>query len=192
MRSPVADLLGDAAAAFDEARVEWFLFGAQAAILYGVARLTADVDITVRLPDATSPEALANTLDRHGFQLRVTNPAFLKRTSVMPFVHRATSLPLDVVLSGPGLEDRFFARTEIRDIEGVRAHIASAEDLIVMKTLAGRPKDVEDVTAILASSGAGLDVGYIRDTLLLLERALGQSDLTPVFERALGLSRRGG
>ena len=44
MRSPVADLLADLDAALTAVHVEWFLFGAQAAILYGVARLTADVD----------------------------------------------------------------------------------------------------------------------------------------------------
>jgi hypothetical protein len=39
-------LLADLTAALDSARVPWFLFGAQAAILYGAARLTADVDVT--------------------------------------------------------------------------------------------------------------------------------------------------
>ena len=192
MRSLVAELVADAASAFDEVRADWYLFGAQAAILHGVARLTADVDITVRLSDATTPEALARTLAGHGFQLRVSDPDFVKRTSVMPFVHLSTSLPLDVVLAGPGLEERFFARSETRDIEGVLARVASAEDVVVMKILAGRPKDVEDVIAILAAYDARLDAGYVRDTVRLIESALGQSDLTPAFERALESSRRRG
>src|SRR5207249_483428 len=129
MRSPVAEPLGAAAAAFDAACVDWYVFGAQAAILHGAARLTADVHLTVRPAEAMSRVVLAEALDRHGFKLRVTDPTFVKRTSVMPFVHLATSLPLDVILSGPGLEDRFFARIETRDIEGVRARIASAEDV---------------------------------------------------------------
>jgi hypothetical protein len=183
--------VGDAAAALDDARVDWYLFGAQAAILHGVARLTADVDITVRLPATISSAALAHALERHGFALRETDPTFVARTSVLPFMHLATSLPLDVVLAGPGLEEQFFARTEIRDIEGVRARVASAEDLIVMKTLAARSKDAEDVAAILASYGTRLDVGYIRETLRLLEDALGQSDLIPAFERALESSQPG-
>jgi hypothetical protein len=37
MRSPVADLLADLDAALMAVHVEWFLFGAHAAILYGVA-----------------------------------------------------------------------------------------------------------------------------------------------------------
>jgi hypothetical protein len=57
MSSPVAELLADLAAAFDQRRVDWYLFGAQAAILHGAARLTADVDVTVRLPEAFSNAA---------------------------------------------------------------------------------------------------------------------------------------
>jgi hypothetical protein len=47
--SPLAELLRAAAAAFDRLGAGWFVFGAQAAILHGAARLTADVDITVAL-----------------------------------------------------------------------------------------------------------------------------------------------
>ena len=192
MRSPVADLLADAAAAFDDAGVDWYLFGAQAAILHGVARLTADVDITVRLAGTTSSAALATRLANRQFQLRLSDPDFIARTSVMPFVHLPTSLPLDVVLSGPGLEDRFFERSETREVEGVRVPVATAEDLIVMKILAGRPKDLEDVVAILATRGSEMDAAYVRETLQLLEGALAQNDLTPSFEGALERSKRTG
>jgi hypothetical protein len=35
-------------------RVRWYLFGAQAALLYGASRLTADVDVTVQLGNRES------------------------------------------------------------------------------------------------------------------------------------------
>jgi hypothetical protein len=60
--SPVADLLSDASAGFRSIAVPWYLFGARAAILYGVARLTADVDVTVRLPDSTTNALLVQAL----------------------------------------------------------------------------------------------------------------------------------
>jgi Nucleotidyl transferase AbiEii toxin, Type IV TA system len=190
MRSPVAQLLGDLSAGLAEEGAAWYLFGARAAILHGVARLTADVDVTVRLPHRTSIEALAQTLERHGFVRRIADPAFVEQTRVMPFVHAATTMPLDVVLSGPGLEERFFERVIVREIDDIRVPVASAEDIIAMKVLAGRSKDVEDVVAILASSGGTLDEVYVRDTLTLVEQAIGQSDLLPVFEQALARARR--
>ena len=37
------------------------------------------------------------------------------------------------------------------DVEGVQVPVASPEDLIVMKILAGRAKDLEDVRTLLAA-----------------------------------------
>lgn len=54
--------------------------------------------------------------------------------------------------------------------------LASAEDLVIMKILAGRPKDVEDMRAIVAAYRDGLDIDHIERTLTTLEEALGQSD----------------
>jgi hypothetical protein len=43
------------------------------------------------------------------------------------------------------------------------------------------------VRAIAAAQGARLDVAYARDRIAALERALGQSDLMPLFEDATRL-----
>jgi uncharacterized nucleotidyltransferase DUF6036 len=183
MRSPIADLLTDLAAALESAGVSWFLFGAQAAILHGAARLTADVDVTVRLPASLSTLGLAEALERHRFQRRIADPLFTEKTRVLPLIHLPTALPVDVVLAGPGIEDQFFDRVEVRDLEGLAVRVASPEDVIVMKVLAGRPKDVEDVRAITAAYGRRLDREYIETTLTKLEQALAQSDLLPVWHQ---------
>lgn len=108
----------------------------------------------------------------------------------MPFLHLPSALPLDVVLAGPGIEDQFFARTVIRTIDGVTVRLASAEDLVVMKVLAGRLKDLQDVEAIIAAHGDVLDEAVIRTTLGMLQQALAQSDLIPSFEQAAARARR--
>jgi len=159
----------------------WYLFGAQAAILWGRPRLTADVDITIRLP-IESTSGFCQDMEQAGFRLRVPDPEFLKRTRVLPFLHVPTQLPLDVVLAGPGLEDTFIARAVPVDIEGLSVPVASPEDLIVMKVLAGRPKDLEDLRAVLTERRATLDMAYIRSVLAVLEQALARSDLLPLIE----------
>jgi hypothetical protein len=93
MRSPVAELLNDLAAGLNGLGLSRYLFGAQAAMLYGIARLTADVDVTVRLPDRTTNQALVVSLQRHGFfEVRVGDASFIERTRVVPMIHTATSL----------------------------------------------------------------------------------------------------
>jgi hypothetical protein len=180
--SPFAAALADLKQAFAAIGVDWYVFGAQAALLYGAARVTADVDVTVRLGKVT-PARLATALKRHGFKLRIDDPAFVRTTRVLPVLHVRTSVPADLVIAGPGLEDAFLERAVVHDLVGVQVPVARAEDLIVMKILAGRDKDLEDVASILAARGAELNVNEVRSTLAMVEDALGQSDLVPMWER---------
>lgn len=160
----------------------WYVFGAQAVVVWGRPRLTEDVDITVQL----APEDAAGfcaEMDAAGFHLRVSDPeTFIARARVLPFLHQSTGLPLDIVLAGPGLEEQFLDRAVPVDIEGVSIPLISPEDLIVTKILAGRPKDIEDVRSVLADRSRNLNVTQIRAVLTRLEPALAQSDLLRVFE----------
>ena len=163
--------------------MRWFLFGAQAAILHGVARLSADIDVTVDLGARSSGE-LVGALAEAGFDLRGGDVAGLVETTrVLPFVHRASRIPVDVVLAGPGLEDQFFAGVEERIVGEAHVPVAAAEDLVAMKVLAGRPRDLDDVAAIIRARRGRLDLHRIRATLGLLERALDRRDLRSELER---------
>jgi hypothetical protein len=67
--------------------LRWYLFGAQAAIIYGAARLTADVDVTVDLGERPTRD-LAKSLARARFKPRFPlNDHFIGTTRVMPVIH---------------------------------------------------------------------------------------------------------
>ena len=171
--SGLVEALKSLAAAFAQLGVRWYVFGAQAAILHGAARATADIDVTVDLAEQTT-EVLATALRAQGFALRFTDDAFVAQTRVLPVTH-SSGVPVDVVLSGPGLEELFFEGVVFRTVGGARVPVASAEDIIVMKVLAARAKDLDDVRAVVSAKGGTLDVARIRATLALLEEALDQS-----------------
>jgi hypothetical protein len=159
----------------------WYVFGAQAVIAYGVPRLSADVDVTVDLsPD--DPEHFVRDMDAAGFDARVGDPEFVRQTRVLPFVHRRTAMPLDVVLAGSGLEDEFLDRVQMVDVGGTRVPLIDPSDLVIAKVLAGRPKDLDDAAGIWRLHATKLDAIRIRQTLGLLEEALSQSDLRPAFD----------
>lgn len=159
----------------------WYLFGAQAVIAHGVPRLSADVDVTLRMvPD--DPKRFVREMADAGFDLAVNDPEFVVRTRVMPFIHRATGMPLDVVLAGSGLEDEFLARAKPVDIGGAIVPLIDVEDLIIAKVLAGREKDLEDARNLWRVRARDVDPERIRRILQLLEEALGQADLVPAFE----------
>ena len=169
----------------------WYLFGAQAAIIWGRPRLTGDVDVTAFL-EPEAPEAFVADMRAAGFTLRVTDAkGFVERTRVLPFLHGETRLALDVVLGGPGPEEEFVRGTKVVDIEGTSVPVLAPEELVVTKILAGRPKDVEDVRGILQAQGRSFDAARTRRLLRMLEEALDQSDLVPAFDAQItSLTRR--
>lgn len=189
MRSPLAEALAALAGALRRLDARWYLFGAQAALLYGSARLTADLDVTVHFGTRETAD-LVRALEKAGFRLRVRDvDRFVATTRVLPMLHGRSGMPVDVVLAGPGLEQLFLKRRRRRMIDGVAVSVASAEDIVVMKVLAGRGKDEDDVAAILAARPK-LDLAQVRRTLEALERALDQTDLRPRFEQLLAGARR--
>jgi hypothetical protein len=159
----------------------WYVFGAQAVTVHGVPRLSADVDVTLSLTP-NQPELLTRDLEAAGFTPRFTDPAFVRQTRVMPFVHVATGMPVDVVLAGSGLEAEFLGRARPADVGGTSVPVIDVGDLIIAKVLAGRPKDIDDARALWRLHQGILDAGRLERTLRQLEEALGQSDLVSSFD----------
>ncbi len=191
MPSSLAEAYASLGRALGAVGTRWYVFGAQAAILHGAVRFTEDIDVTVDATVLTTAD-LVEALKREGIDLRVAADVenFVAKTRVLPMLHRASQTPVDVVLSGPGIEELFFEHVVTLDVEGVCIPVAASEDVVVMKILAARPKDIEDVVAILAAQGSKIALSKIRDLLTLIEQALDQRDLLPAFEAALGRARR--
>lgn len=188
---PPTELLRALAGVLLRLGARWYVFGAQAVLLWGRPRFTADVDVTVRL-DPEVPAQFVVAMAGAGFTLRVpADSGFVESTRVLPFVYAPTGWPLDVVLAGPGLEELFLDRAVDVDLgHGVHVPVICPEDLIVTKILAGRSKDIDDVRGVLLERLATLDLESIRETLRLLEDALAVSDLRPVFDAELARARR--
>jgi ribosomal protein L12E/L44/L45/RPP1/RPP2 len=187
-RFSIDELLRDLAAAMAGLGRRWYLFGAQAVAVHGRPRLTADVDVTIEAEPADVP-AVLQALERRGFERRVAEAAaFVERTRVLPLVHVASGMPLDLVFAGPGLEQEFLAHARTTSVGGVAVPVIAPEDLIVAKVLAGRPRDLEDVRGILAERGATLDHARIDRFLGLLEEALDRSDLRQSLQALAGVA----
>lgn len=181
--APPAELLLALSRVFASLRVGWFVFGAQAVMYWGRPRLTEDIDVTVQLGAVDVADLVAH-LQQAGFALRVEGTAaFIAQTRVVPLVFGDSGWALDMVLGGPGLEEDFVQRAiPVEVAPGVTAPMIAAEDLIVTKVLAGRPKDLEDIRGILLAQAGRLNLNEVRRVLAMLEDALGVSDLMPAFD----------
>ena len=181
--SAVADTLGVLVRVLDSRRIGWFVFGAQAVAVRGAPRATQDVDITVQIERSRLRE-LIDALAAEGLRHRYPDIAdeLLDRGAVLPLIH-TSGMEVDLVVAGSGLESLALGRATRVAIEGVEVPVAQATDLVVMKVLAGRGKDLDDLRSLLASGD--VDQDEARGLLGQLQRALSQSDLLPRLEEAI-------
>lgn len=160
--------------------IRWYVFGAQAVNLHGFARATADLDLTIELGELAVSKLVAK-LRQGGFVPRFADAEFIAATRVIPVVHRASKLPIDLVLAGPGLEQQFLDEVTLRRIDKRDIPVLSLENLIITKLLAGRPKDLEDVRELVATHAKTVRHRDVHKLLAVLEQALGRSDLIPLY-----------
>lgn len=182
--SALGDVLDALTRVFLRLGVDWYVFGAQAVSARAAPRATQDVDVTARIPRHQLQDALT-ALTGAGFAHRYPDIAdeLLLAGAVLPLSHVATGFDVDLVIAGSGLEELALARVDRLSISGVTVPVAHPTDLVVMKVLAGRGKDLDDVRALLATGK--VDVDEARDLLGQLETSLGQSDLVPRLDEAL-------
>jgi hypothetical protein len=111
-------------------------------------RATRDIDAMV-FWEERAPEALAAIAQGYGFELRSANSMDIARRSrVLLLVHRASGVALDVSLGILPFELEMARRALHFERSGVSLPVATAEDLFVMKILAGRDKDLFDLQQI--------------------------------------------
>jgi len=173
------NLLKALAQSLDEADLPYMVIGGQAVLVYGEPRLTRDVDVTL----GVSPKALPQVLEvvrRLGLRVLVENSeAFVQKTWVLPVLHPDTGLRVDFIFSWTPYEQQALQRVRNISVDGYPVRFASPEDVVIHKILAGRPRDLEDISSILQKQT--LDTDYIRRWLQQFEMVLDQS-LLSVFE----------
>ncbi|MGD2070813.1 MAG: nucleotidyl transferase AbiEii/AbiGii toxin family protein [Gemmatimonadota bacterium] len=139
----------------------FMLVGGQAVLLHGTPRLTEDVDLTL----AAGPDALPAVLqvcDRLGLGPLPEDPeSFVQETFVLPAAEPETGLRVDIIFSTTPYERQAIERAVRVEILGVPVPFATAEDLLIHKLFAARPRDLEDAASVVRRRGDSLDWGYL-------------------------------
>jgi hypothetical protein len=77
------------------------------------------------------------------------------------------------------------------EVEGLSLPICTAEDLIIHKAIADRPKDWLDIEKILLRQGAKLDIEYVYSWLTQFADALEKPAILEQFNRLFGEEQAG-
>lgn len=142
--------------------VPFMLIGGQAVLLHGEPRLTQDIDVTLgvapdRLPEVTDAAAAAGLT-----ALPEELEDFVNETFVLPCEEPETGVRVDFIFSSTPYEARAIDRAVEVEIRDESVPFAAAEDLILHKLFAGRPRDLEDAAGVVRRKGDGLDWDYVR------------------------------
>jgi hypothetical protein len=138
-------LLSRLARYLDSRKIPYMVIGGQAVLLHGEPRLTRGIDVTLGV-DASHLPALLAAAEDAGLSPAVSDVEdFVRQTNVFPTVDRASNMRMDLIFSFTPYESEAIRRAVTIILESVPVRFASAEDLIIHKLVAGRPRDVEDV-----------------------------------------------
>jgi hypothetical protein len=172
--------LQDLAAFFKSERIPYAVISGIAAVVRGEPRFTADVDVVIGVELVRATELIA-LLDTAPFQPLFPGVAeVLQAAFILPVRHRATQVKVDMAIGLTGFEKQIIRRASNVVLAGRPMPVATAEDLILLKLLAGRPRDTDDVSAIIARQGDALDWKYLLQTGEALQEATAQDIVSPL------------
>lgn len=129
--------------ALNDAGADFILVGAFALAAHGFPRATLDMDVWVR-PSADNAKKVCAALTRFGAPMAQLSAKDFEKEDVVVQIGVAPRR-IDLITGVSGLTyDEARQGAVVREIDGVRVAILSAQDLIRNKLASGRQKDIED------------------------------------------------
>jgi hypothetical protein len=172
----------------DATNMPSMVIGGVAASVLGQPRLTQDVDALAILPEGEWANAVS-TAARHGILPRIENPLdFARRSRVLLMRHVESGIDIDVTFGGLLFEQAAIDNSKIHDIGGLRVRLPRVEDLLIMKAVARRPKDLQDIEGLLAAHPEA-DVATVRQWVSEFATAMSTSDMLDDFDKLVARSK---
>jgi len=165
------------------------IVGGVAASIHGRPRVTKDVDL-VALIDIEDCEALLRSAGSHGIEARDTDTIeFARVTRVLLLRHAPSGVEIDLSLGALPFERELVECSTSITVSDVEIRLARPEDLVIMKALALRPRDVADIEAILEAN-PDMDLDRVRTKVAEFSAILEEADLVAELDRIIDKTRR--
>jgi predicted nucleotidyltransferase len=149
------EVLREVVETLERAEIPFLVIGGVASAVWGRPRYTQDIDIMVRPHDA---KRALETLEEAGFATQETFEHWL-------YKGLKDGVIVDVLFQSSGgiyLDEEMLERRVVREFDGIKLPLSSAEDLIVMKAVAheeATPRYWHDALSIIGR--AELDWDYL-------------------------------
>ncbi len=161
------------------------IIGGVAASLQGQARATEDVDALLRLDERTLDRFLEMAMAQ-GFKPRIPDAvSFARRSAVHLLEHESSRVGVDLTICRLPFDSDAIDRSRIVVMDDLQFSVVAPEDLIIMKVIARRPQDFQDIRAVVRANPQ-LDVRRVRAQVQEFAKAL---DMPELWQDIAGLLR---
>ena len=165
------------------------VIGGVAASALGRPRMTQDIDALALIPEA-SWQSSVTSAQQFGITPRIPGVVdFAQRSRVLLLHHLASGIDIDVIIGGLQFEREACGHSEIHDIGGLRVRLPRVEDLLVMKAVARRPKDLQDIEGLLEAH-PNLNLSLVRRWVSEFAAATAMPDMIEELEKILSRHAR--
>lgn len=163
-------------------RWHYCFIGGLAVLRWGEPRETVDVDLT--LITGFGHEAPFVAALMQAFEPRIPDAANFAEVNRVLLLRSPSGVGLDIALGGLPFEESVVARSsDFTYPPDVPLRTCSAEDLIVLKVFADRPKDWIDVEGIIIRQSPRLDWAYVHEQLAPLAELKENPELVQTLDR---------
>src|SRR4029077_19564394 len=170
--TPLERAIHAIAQVLDSLHIDYAIIGGIANAVWGEARATIDVDVTI----AVEPADLPGTV--RAIATRLPSPVadaveFVRQTRVLP-LDSSEGVRIDVIFALLPFEVEAIHRAKKVTIAERTVSVVTPEDLVLMKIISDRPRDLADAESIVRRRVSELDREYLeprlRELATLLER----------------------
>ncbi|HEY3393550.1 MAG TPA: hypothetical protein VGK58_12640 [Lacipirellulaceae bacterium] len=163
------DVVAALADVFERLQIRFALGGALANNYWGIVRATRDVDCLISLPQikyqlfADALNALGyNLRDKEGHHIPLSVPQLLEQARDRKLIQSYyQTVRVEFFVPAVPLQDEILRRAVLIQLGGRQVPITTAEDLILLKLIFHRVKDLLDVRGILWLQRGRLDLEYL-------------------------------
>lgn len=182
---PLVPILNALQALMKEINVQGIIIGGAAICFLGEPRLTADVDAMLLLENQDLPRLL-RAAQHNGIVPRVKNiERFAHQNRLILLRHSETGVDIDISMGAMPLEIEMVQRSQVWQYRKLRVPLPTVEDLIILKAIAHRPKDMLDIGNLIeiypASDRKRIEK-WVREYAELMEMPELWNDLATLFE----------
>lgn len=145
---------------FEKQNWSFCYIGALAVIRWGEIRMTQDIDLCLLCGFGYEEQFIEPLLSKFKSRIHDAHQFALKRRVLLLYASNGVSV--DISLSGLSFEEEMVRRATHFEFEkNCSLTTCSAEDLVVLKAFADRPKDWLDIESVIMRQGNKLDTNFI-------------------------------